>query len=435
MSTSRLPLEGIRVLTVTLVWAGPHASQLLADWGAEVIRVEPLQAFQPQTRGWLARPSKDDVNKYRDWGYAFPNWEPGPRPWNRHPTFNVHARNQLAITLNLRTPEGTEIMDRLIALADVLIENNVPETTEKLGMSYDRLRRINPALIMVRMPGFGLDAPYGTYRCLGSHIDGVSGHTWIRGYPDLGPESREDVYFSDSAGGVNAALAVMMALRHRARTGKGQLIELAQVENFTCYLGEVVMDYMMNRRVQTTLGNRHRYLWPHGCYPCRGEDQWVTIAVSDHEEWLGLCRAMGSPPWAQEERFADELGWHRYQDEMDRYISEWTKQQDKYELMHLLQMEGVPAAALLSQAEVFEDPHFRDRGYFHKVTQRETGTHLYPGMAARLSRTPNSIRLPPVRLGEYNEYVYKELLGMADAEYRRLEEAGQVGMDYPPDMP
>ncbi|MFQ5934346.1 MAG: CoA transferase, partial [Dehalococcoidia bacterium] len=231
--------------------------------------------------------------------------------------------------------------------------------------------------------------------------------------------------------GINGAVAVMMGLRHRARTGRGQLIELALAENFTAYMGDAIMDYTMNGRVQNTLGNRHSHLAPHGCYPCKGDDEWVTIAVSNEGEWQNLCRAMGDPSWIREEKFSTELGRYEHQDEMDRHIAGWTKQKAKYELMHLLQREGVAASAVLNHGEVFRDPHLKERHYFQKVTQSETGTHLYPKMAARLSRTPNSIRLPPVRLGEHDEYVYKEILGMGDAEYRRLEELGQIGMDYP----
>ncbi|MEE9198592.1 MAG: CoA transferase, partial [Dehalococcoidia bacterium] len=362
MSGPKLPLDGTRVLDITLVWAGPHATQLLADWGAQVIRVEPLQVFQAQTRGGRARPSREEVLAHKHWATAYPDWDPGQRPWNRHPAFNVHARNKLGATLDLARPEGTAVLDRLVAISDVLVENNVPETAEKLGLTYDRLRRINPSLIMVRMPGFGLDAPYKNYRCLGSHIDGVTGHTWVRGYPDMDLEYRDDVYFSDAAGGVGGALAVMMALRHRHRTGKGHLIELPQVENFAGYLGEVIMDYMMNGRVQASLGNRHPFMAPHGCYRCKGEDNWVVIAVASEEEWAGLCRAMGNPPGARDERFSDALGRLRRQDELDEGIGHWTRQRDKHKVMHLLQEGGVPAGAVLSQAEVYGDPHLKDRG-------------------------------------------------------------------------
>ena len=431
MNRPPLPLEGIRVIAITLVWAGPYAAQNLADWGAEVIKVEPLSVLQPQTRGFSTHLTKEDVVKRKSWGVAYPDWDPGTRLWNRSPHFNVHARNQLSVTIELRTPEGKEAFDKLIAVSDVLIENNVPETATKLGLQYERLSKINPGLVMVRMPGFGIDAPYSSYRGLGSHSDGISGHTWIRGYEDLDVQVREDVYYSDSASGVMGAVAAMMGLRHRARTGRGQMIEMPLIENFTAYMGDSIMDYTMNRRSQRTLGNRHRHLAPHGCYPCKGDDNWMVIAVSNEDEWQSLRHAMGDPDWVQDDKFATESSRYRNQVDLDRHIAEWTKTVDKQEASHLLQSRGIAASAVHNQREVYENPHYKEREFFHEVTQAETGTHLYPGMNGHLARTPNAIRLPPARLGEHNEYVYKEVLGYSDADYKRLEELGQIGMDYP----
>jgi len=435
LTNGRLPLEGVRVVDVTLVWAGPYGTQLLADWGAEVIRVEPIDHFQPMARGGHAKVTKEEVMANKDWGAAFPGWEPGARPWNRSPSFNVHARNKKSMTLNLTAPGGIEVLDRLLALSDVVVENNVPTTGEKLGFKYERLKEVNPSLVVVRMPGFGLKGPYRGYRCLGSHIDGITGHTMVRGYPDLGLELQEDVYYSDAAGGANAALAAVMGLRYRRRTGQGLLIEIAQVENYATYVSDVTMDYLMNGRLQTTLGNRDRTMVPHGCYPCKGEDQWVVISVASEEQWAGLCRAMGNPSWTREFRFTDVISRWRHQDELDELISQWTRGLEKQEAMRTLQGHGVPAGALLDQREVYQDPHLKQRGFFQKVTQCESGTFEYPSIIGRLSRTPNSIRLPPPLLGEHNEYVYKQILGFTDAEYRSFEEAGHIGMDYHPSVP
>lgn len=435
MSASKLPLEDVRVLDLTLVWAGPFGTRMLADWGAEVIRVEPVHVRQPQTRGPRARPTRQEILDNPNWYTAYPDWDPGPRPWNRHVDFNFHAYNKLGMSLNLTRPEGVEVLDKLVAVSDVLVENNVPETADKLGIDYERMKRINPGFIVIRMPGFGLDAPYKNFRCLGSHFDGICGHTWIRGYADMDMDVREDVYLSDAGGGITAALAVMMALRHRAKTGQGQLVELAQVENFSTYVGEITMDYRMNRRVPTTLGNRHPYQAPHGCYPCKGEDQWVTIAVSNPHEWDGLCKAMGNPSWTLESEFSSELARRNHQDELDENLGQWTKQRDKKEVMRLLQGHGVPAGAVLTQEEVHQDPQFKERDFFQELTQADSGTHLYAGVPVKLSRTPNSIRMPPVQLGEHNEYIYKELLGLTEAEYAKLEKEGNIGTEYPSHVP
>lgn len=430
MGKSSLPLEGIRVLDITLVWAGPYATQMLADWGAEVIRLEPIDHFQPLARGQRARVSKAEINADADWHNAYPNWDPTDMPWNRTPSFNVHARNKKSMTVNLGAPGGQEVFRRLLHIADVLIENNVPTTADKLGISYDRARDINPGFIMVRMPGFGLQGPYRTYRTLGSHIDGVSGHANLRGYPDLGLEFQTDIFYSDAAGGINCALAVLMALRHRQRTGMGQMIELAQVENFTSYISDANMDRLANGRIQRSVGNRHRTMVPHGCYPCAGKDEWVVIAVEKEEQWDALCRVMGNPGWTTDKKFASYLSRYEQQDELDPLISAWTRSLNKADVMCILQEAGVPSGQVSNHAEVTSDPQLRGRNFFQWVDMPGTGVHEYPSIIGRLSETPNAIRTPPPRLGEHNEYVYKQLLGYTDSEYRQLEEMGQIGNAY-----
>ena len=378
MTNSKLPLDGIRVLDITLVWAGPYATQMLADWGAEVIRLEPIDHFQPMARGQRARVSNAEVNADTDWHSAYPEWDPGPMPWNRTPSFNVHARNKKSMTVNLGAPGGQEVFQRLFHVADVLIENNVPTTADKLGISYERAREINPGFIMVRMPGFGLQGPYRTYRTLGSHIDGVSGHASLRGYPDLSLDFQTDIFYSDAAGGINCALAVMMALRNRQRTGKGQMIELAQVENFTSYISEVNIDRLANGRVHRTLGNRHRSMVPHGCYPCSGDDEWFVIAVEKEEQWDALCGVMGSPSWTADRKFTSYLSRYEHQDELDVLISEWTRERNKGDLMSMLQEAGVPAGQVSNHREVFDDPQLRVRKFFQRVSMPGTGRARIP---------------------------------------------------------
>ncbi|MEE9199318.1 MAG: CoA transferase [Dehalococcoidia bacterium] len=428
----KLPLEGIRVVDLSLVWVGPFATQLLADWGAEVIRVEPLQVFQPFTRGPRARPMKTGVSDYAN---AYPGNEPGKRPWNRNVLFQLHGRNKLSMTSDLPSPECMDPFLQLVNISDVVLENNVPQTLDKLGISYEVLRRARPDIIMVRVPAFGLTGPYAHYRAFGSHMEAVAGHTGIRGYPDLPPSARGAIYLGDAIGGISGAYATMAALCHRRRTGKGQLVDVASAEAAVSYIGEAVMDYGMNRRVQSPLGNRHPSMAPHGCYPCKGEDNWVVIAVGSDEEWDGLRRAMGDPEWARDEEFRTVLGRYRNQNELDSRISRWTQEQDHVELMRRLQEQGVAAGSVHDQRELFADPHMQHRGFFEELTQPETGTHKYPGMMWKMARTPNHIRRPAPMLGEHNEWVYKELLGVTGEEYRKLEDAGHIGMEYPPHVP
>ncbi len=435
----KLPLEGIRVVDVTVVWAGPHCTQLLAEWGAEVIRVEPVNRMQPVTRGIQAHVSREAVRAAQgnglSSGFAFPDGDPGDRPWNRSPSFNSHARNKRSMTTDIMHPEGREMFRRLIEISDVFVENNVPETIERAQATYEELSKINPKLIMLRVPGYGLSGPYKNYRTFGTHMEGMTGHHYIRGYPDMDPSMSGEALTGDAAAGVNGAFAVMMALRHRRRTGKGQLIELALAEGFIPYLGEFILDYTMNGRVTEPQGNRHRSHAPHNVYPCQGDDRWIAMDVATQEEWEALCAVMSDPEWVRDPKFADPISRWNHQKELDGHIAEWSRDKNDYDLFHALQKAGISAGPVQNEADTYDCPQLGDRGFFEELTGPETGTHSYPGLVFKMSKTPNKLGRYPVRLGEDNEYVYKDLLGLSDEEYTRLEELGQIGMDYPADIP
>ena len=349
------------------------------------------------------------------------------------PLFNAHASNKLGMTVDLLQPKGQEALRRLIAVSDVIVENNPTETMEKLEISYEMLRQQNPAIIMLRMPAYANEGPYQNHRSFGFHIEGVVGHTLLRGYADMDPSAITMVLMGDAASGTQGAFAVLSALHYRRRTGKGQLIELSQAENLIPFMGEAFMDYSMNRRSQSTIGNRHPSALQ-GCYPCRGDDRWVCITIKDYDDWRGLCRAMGDPAWSQESEFSDPVERYRRHDEIDEIISLWTKSLEPYEIMLRLQEEGVAAGPVMDQRDAFADPHLVQRGAFEEVFQEDTGTHLYPGAPYKMSETPIRIRRGPVRLGEDNQYVYQELLGYTPQEYAILEEEGHIGMDYHPDV-
>lgn len=427
--TTMMPLDGIRVLDITVVWAGPHCTQLLADWGAEVIRVESTQVVQPNTRGRAAWPDRSIPRMRKSWRLAYPDWDPGDKHWNRFPIFQSHGRNKLSMTVDIRRPEGLELFKQMLGTADVLVENNVPETIEKLHLTYEELVKIKPDLVMLRMPAYGLDGPYKNFRSFGSQMECTAGHTWIRGYSDMDPSVRDDVFLGDAAGGASGAFSVLAALRHRRRTGEGQLIELAQAENFLPYLGETVLDYTMNGRVQTSLGNRHPYMAPHGVYRCEGEDRWVAIAVSSDDEWRGLCLAMGNPQWCLDARFSTALGRWKHQEALDDYVQDWTQQRKPSEAMQLLQARGVPAGAVMDDSDLSSDPQMEEQGFFQLMEHEDTGAHSYPGLMWAMANTPNFLRLPPCRLGEHNRYVYNDLLGLGDKAYEELEEAGHIGTE------
>ncbi len=277
----RLPLEGVRVAEITVVWAGPHVTQLLSEWGADVVRVEPANKPQPYTRGMEGVPTREQGRALAAQGVPtrLADNDPGLDPWNRNASFNSHARNKRSMTCDIMTPEGREALLRLIQHCDVLVENNVPETMDKAKINWEELHKVNPRLIMLRMPAFALDGPYRNYRAFGLHVEAMVGHTHLRGYPGQSPELLSESLASDGIAGVQGAVAVMMTLRHREHTGEGQLIEMPLTEGFLPVLGEFIMDYTINGHNTPTQGNRHRWHAPHNVYPCRGGDNWIAIDV------------------------------------------------------------------------------------------------------------------------------------------------------------
>ncbi len=430
----RLPLEGIRILDFTVVWAGPYSTMHLADWGAEVIRIESLQHFASTTRGMMARPPREMVLAQAALGY--PDMEAGERPWNRYAVFNHHGRNKKAMTVDMTRPEGQEVFEKLLRISDGVVENNVPVSMERLGVTWERVSAVNPNAIMVRMPAFGLTGPYRHYRTWGNHMEAVAGHPLIRAYPDLTPEYAAQGVPSDAAAGVGAAFAFMLGLRQRKKVGHGVLIEDATAENFTPLLGDFIMDYTMNGRVWTQMGNDHWYLAPHNVYRCQGEDAWVTIAVENEDQWQALCDVMRMNGLAEAEPFATMEARYENRRELDTLITEWTSTHQAYWVMDRLQQVGVSSGVVMNEKDALEDRHLHERDFWHPLTHPESGTYKHVNTLWKASNTPNAApRRHAPRLGEDNEYVYRELLGFTDAEYQRFEEEGHIGMDYDPSVP
>ena len=324
-------------------------------------------------------------------------------------------------------------MKKLMKISDLVVDNNSFGTLDKWGLGYETLKEINPGIIMLSMPGYGNTGPLREAHLFGRHLEAMFGHSLLRGYRDLTPVDTPLVWQSDASGGQCLAFAALLALHYRSRTGKGQFIDLALGETMLPHLGEAIMDFNMNQRVQSTRGNRHPSAIQ-GTYRCKGEDNWVNITINNDEEWQAFCRIIGDPPWTKDKRFSDILSRYKNQDELDKLIEGWTAQYTHYEVMAILQKEGVPAGAVMSTADCYQDPHLAARGFFEEVWQADCGTHRYPGMAWKMPKTPSSIRKPAPLLGEHNEYVYKKILGFSDGEYDELMKEGHIGMEYPPSV-
>jgi len=432
----RPPLEGVRIVAIPVVFAGPFATMLLADLGAEVILIESIHRFPTITRGYMPRPPQElvpttgatfggtgGIQTYVD------HWA-GERPWDRFVMFHALGRNKLSCCIDLTKPEGVDVFKRLIKTSDVFLESNAPATMEKLGLTYDVLKEAKEDIIYLSMPGLGCSGPHKYSSLFGAQLQALAGHTWLTRYPDEDYTTTQSLLFhSDASAGATAAFAILCALHYRNRTGKGQFIDLAQIETVIPHLGEAFMDYTMNSRVQEPIGNRHPTMAPHGVYRCRGEDRWAVIAVSSDDEWAGLCRALGNPDWMCDEKFATADSRLHNHDELDKYLEEWTCRHDHYEVMYILQKEGVAAGPVLDQRDAYHDAQLQCRGFFEVVSHREAGTHLYPGMLFKMDKTPLSIRKPPPCLGEHNDYVFKDVIGMSDDEIAALEKEQIIGGD------
>lgn len=432
-SAHRLPLEGVRIAAVTVVWAGPHVTQLLAEWGADVIRVEPMNRIQPYSRLSLQRQSAEVQRLSAQSGMTFaltPDLDPGEDPWNRSAAFNAHARNKRAMTCDITSPEGHEAFLKLIAECDVLVENNVPATIERAHITYEELREVNPRLIMLRMPAFGLEGPYKNFRGFGTHVEGMIGHHHLRGYEDLGPDYTGDAYTADAIAGILGAFAVTAAIRHRDRTGEGQQIEMPLAEAFLPVLGEWILEYTYNDRVAPSQGNSHPNHAPHGVYPASGDDEWIAIDVETDAEFEALNGVLGSA-LHEDARFTTNAARLEHRSALDAALGEYTAAHDKYELFHALQEQGVIAGPVMDELAALESPQLEARGWFEEVTQRGVGTHRHPGILFKMANTPNQIRRPPPALGEDNDDIYLDLLGYTREEYDALIAKGLVGTTYP----
>jgi crotonobetainyl-CoA:carnitine CoA-transferase CaiB-like acyl-CoA transferase len=401
-------LADVRVLDLTHAWAGPFATQLLADYGAEVIKIEAC--------------GRADMVRFS----TLPADETRQDAYNRGGFFHYLNRNKLGLTLDLKHHQGNTLFKRLAAQSDVVIENFSARVMRSLGLEYATLHAINPRLIMISMPGFGTLGPYKDFVAFGEMIEPFAGLAPLTGYPDRGP-LRLAVAYPDPVAGFHAALATLLALRQRQRTGAGQHIHIPHREPITRMLGEAVLDYAVNGRTQCRIGNRHRAWAPHGCYPCRGQDRWITLAVRTDAEWAALCQVFGAPAWMHDPRFANSLGRWKFSGLLDQHVAGSTKGWQAAALEARLRTAGIPAGVVQTNRDLLSDAHLRARQAFWMISHSLAGTHPYPAQSTRLRETPPRPVRPAPNLGEHNRDILTRLLGLSPGEMRDLEAEGVIG--------
>ena len=414
----KLSLENIRIVSLGIAWAVPRAVTILADLGAEVIKVESIQ-FMDVGRG----KAKTGMAVG-----AYPDNNPGDRPYNRRGLIHHTNRNNLGITLDLTRPVGREIFKKLVKISDIVTSGFPPSTMEKLGVNYTILKEVKSDIIMLSMPAYGATGPESNYTAWGASQEQMAGMTELTGY--IGENEmpmKSGIDYGDPTAGAMAAGFLLAALYYRLQTGKGQLIDISQCEVTSMLIGEIIMDYTMNQRLWKRMGNRDPIIAPQGCYRCAGEDKWVVISVYSDEQWQAFCQAIGDPPWTKQEKFSDILSRWQNHDDLDRLIGKWTMEHSHYEVMEMMQKADVPAGAVLNPQERRENLHLHERGFFLQGTHPEVGTHFYQGPPMKLSKSPITIRRLGPALGEHNEYVLRDLLGFSREEIAKLERDQIIG--------
>lgn len=390
-------LSGLRVLDLTWVLAGPYATRVLADFGAEVIKVQSIKT---------AKGAESNLTAY----------------------FNTWNRNKRSITLDMSRPEARRIALQLIGISDVLIENFSPRVMLNWGLDYERLREINPRLIMASMSAMGQTGPWRDFVGFGPTVQALSGLTHLTSFE---PDSPIGVgyAFADPVAGLYAVLAILAALEHRDKTGRGLFIDLSQYEAICTLVGPALLDALVNPKTMLPPGNQpdDSHAAPYGCYACAGKDRWCVIAVFDDTEWLALCERMGSPGLASEARFATRSQRKAHQAELDEILGQWTARHSPEQVVALLQEAGVPSGVVQNARDLSNDPQLTARHFFVRLRHPTLGETVSDASPMRFGGSPASDWKSAPLLGEDNRYVLGELLGLQDDELSSLLEKGVIG--------
>lgn len=399
------PLAGLRVLEVTTNWAGPVAGRFLADLGADSIKVE-----------WATRPAT------RSLFWAGPFQDLQRQPHHRAMYFNEMNRNKRGVCIDLAKPDGRATFLDLAKTVDVVIENNSARVMPSLGLSYEDLRAVNPSIIMVSMSGYGADGPHRDWVAYGANIETTSSLTSITGYPD-GQLSRTTLFYADPVSGNYACIAVLAALRHRARTGRGQWIDLSLNEAGVTYCAEALIELQRSGQVRVPNANRDPTVAPQGVYRCIGTDNWVAITVRSPEEWRKLAHVIRRADLADDPDLVELSGRRERHDELDAAISAWTVGREQYEVAHALQTLGIPAGPVLANWQIQADPHIHHRGMYETTVHPVVGAYPTTTWPWRFDRTPARLTRPAPLFAQHNREILREA-GFGEQAIAGLYESG-----------
>ena len=387
-SLTDLPLEDLKVLELGQLIAGPYCGQVFADFGANVIKVEP--------------PGRGDA--MRQWGEA--DLETGEPLW-----WNVIARNKKSLTLDLRQPRGQDILRELAEQADVIIENFRPGTMERWGLGYETLSRYNPRLVMVRVTGFGQDGPYATRAGFASVCEAMGGLRYLSGYPDR-PPVRVGISIGDTLAGLHGAMGALVALHQRERTGRGQVVDSAIFESVLAMMESLVPEYARAGKVRERSGSFLPKIAPSNAYPARdGRD--VIIGANQDSVFRRLCEAMGQPGLADHPDYATHRARGEHQQAIDDLVAAWTREHDAQAVVDYLATAGVPAGLVFRAPDMLDDPHFQARDAIVEVPDRHGKPLPMQNVFPRLTETPGRVRHVGPELGEHTETILSDWLGLA----------------------
>ncbi|MGF6313344.1 crotonobetainyl-CoA:carnitine CoA-transferase CaiB-like acyl-CoA transferase [Bradyrhizobium sp. i1.8.4] len=408
IDADRLPLQGIRVIDFSMGWAGPLCTRTLADLGADVIKIEAIQ-YPDWWRGVDRRPGYVDGQMYE-----------------MTPGFCIMNRNKRGITLDLKQPQGVALAKRLLAGADIVVNNYSVDVLPKLGLGYEVLRRLNPRLVVMSMSAFGANSDHRDCRAYGSTLEQGSGLPSVIGSAD-GPPVMSHIAFGDAVGGLNGCAAVLVALISARNTGQGQFIDLAQIECMMPFAAPWITVHSIDGMRPKRHGNRHPQFVPHGCFRCDGEDDWIIVAATDEDMWQRLAILIGRPDWATDPSLKSTEARRGIENVIERRIEAWTLIRDADLAMSELQAAGVAAGVARLPIDLLKDRHLGSRAFLQQVERAFIGLHPQPSMPIREGARPYAIRSAAPTLGQHNREILSGLLGLSDAEIEQLASEHIIG--------